>query len=100
MLLYNITVGIDKDIEQEWLVWMKEYHLPKVMQVGAFTDYKMYKVLSHDDENSVSYSIQYFSDAIEKIVSYLNNDGKILMEEHRAKFKDKHVVFNTLLEEQ
>jgi hypothetical protein len=99
MLLYNVTVGVDKEIESEWLVWMKEYYLPKAMQTDAFTNFKIYKVLTHDDEGSVSYSIQYFSDSIEKVVYYLNNDGKLLVEEHRSRFKDRHVVFNTLLEE-
>jgi hypothetical protein len=99
MLLYNVTVGIDKEIEPEWLMWIKEYYLPKAMQTNAFIGYKIYKVLTHEDESSVSYSIQYFSDAIEKIVAYLNNDGKILVEEHRERFKGRHVVFNTLLQE-
>lgn len=97
--LYNVTVGVDKDIEGEWLLWMKEYYLPRVMNSGAFIEYKIYKVLTHEDEGSVSYSIQYFSDAIEKIVYFLNNDGKNLVEELRAKYKDRHVVFNTLLQE-
>ena len=99
MLLYNVTVGVDKEIESEWLAWMKQYYLPKAMQTNAFLGYKIYKVLTHEDENAVSYSIQYFSDAIEKIVAYLNNEGKILVEEHRTRFKDRHVVFNTLLQE-
>jgi len=99
MLLYNVTVGIDKEIEFEWLAWMKQYYLPAAMQTGAFVEYKIYKVLTHEDEDSVSYSIQYFSDAIEKVVDYLNSDGKILVEEHRSRFKDRHVVFNTLLQE-
>jgi hypothetical protein len=99
MLLYNVTVGVDKEIEAEWLSWVKQYYLPAVMQTGAFQHFKIYKVLTHEDENSVSYSIQYFSDAIEKIVNFLNNDGKRLVEEHRSRFKDKHVVFNTLLQE-
>jgi hypothetical protein len=99
MLLYNVTVGVDKEIELEWLAWMKQYYLPKAMQTNAFIDFKIYKVLTHDDEGSVSYSIQYFSDAIEKVVQYLNNEGKLLVEEHRARFKDRHVVFNTLLQE-
>lgn len=99
IFLYNVTIGVDKEIEKEWLSWIKQYYLPKAMQTGAFSEYKIYKVLTHEDENSVSYSIQYFSDAIEKIVQYLNNDGKVLVEEHRNRFKDKHVVFNTLLQE-
>lgn len=97
--LYNATVGIDKELESEWLTWMKEYYLPKAMQSGAFIEYKIYKVLTHEEEDSVSYSIQYFSDAIEKIVYYLNNEGKILIEELRSRFKDRHIVFNTLLQE-
>ncbi len=24
MLLYNVTVGVDKEIESEWLAWMKK----------------------------------------------------------------------------
>jgi hypothetical protein len=100
MLLYNVTVGIDKDLEAEWLTWMKSYLLPEAMKSNAFLSYRLYKVLTHEDEGTVSYSIQYFSDDIQKIVHYLNNQGKALSEEHRAKFKDRHVVFNTLLEEQ
>lgn len=100
MLLYNMTIGIDKEIEPEWLNWMKTYYLPAAMSSKAFLHFRIYKVLTHDDEGSVSYSIQYFSDDIQKIVTYLNNEGKVLNEEHRSKFKDRHVVFNTLLEEQ
>ncbi|MBS1952089.1 MAG: hypothetical protein OJF59_000967 [Cytophagales bacterium] len=97
--LYSVTVGIDKDIEQEWLVWMKQSFFERVMGLGIFSGYKIYKVLTHDDENSVSYNIQYHCHEIEKIVYFLNHEGKTLMEEHRIKFKDKHVVFNTLLQE-
>ncbi|MBS1486230.1 MAG: DUF4286 family protein [Bacteroidetes bacterium] len=99
MFLYSITVGIDKDLETEWLAWMKEIHFQKVMTLGYFENYKIYKVLTHEDETTVSYNIQYFSDSIERVVYYLNNEGKTLMEEHRAQFKDRHVVFNTLLQE-
>jgi uncharacterized membrane protein len=100
MLLYNVTVGIDKEMEKDWLLWMKSYYLPEAMKSKAFLHYRLYKVLTHEDESSVSYSVQYFSDDIQKIITYLNNEGKILSEELRVKFKDRHVVFNTLLEEQ
>ena len=28
MILYNITVSIDYNVHQEWLIWMKEVHIP------------------------------------------------------------------------
>lgn len=99
MLLYNITVGIDKDIEEEWLVWIKDVYLSAIMQTKLFTEYKMYKVLTHDDATSVSYSIQLFSLTIENVVHYLDRYAPLIVESQRSKFSNKHVVFNTLLEE-
>ena len=50
MLIYNVTSGIDKDIEQEWLAWMKESHIPEVMKTQMFVSYRIYKVLSAEED--------------------------------------------------
>ncbi len=99
MLLYNVTFGIDKQIEQEWLGWMYENYIPGIMNTGLFLEYKIYKVLTHDDETSVSYSVQCFAPSIEHVLQYLNEFAPKLVETHRLRFKDQHVAFNTLLEE-
>lgn len=99
MILYNVTVGIDKEIEAVWVEWMKTTHIPEVLKTGTFIKYKFYKVLSHDDEGSVSYCIQYFTPTLEKFNLYLKDYAPALMEHHRAKFDGKHVAFLTLLEE-
>ena len=99
MLLYNVTFGIDKSIEEEWFSWMRSNYLPAMMNTGLFVNYKMYKVLSHDDDNSVSYSVQCFAKTIEDLLQYLNEFAPRLVEEHRERYKDRHVAFNTLLEE-
>jgi len=99
MVLYNVTVGVDKDIEADWLEWMKSYHIPKVMNTGIFKEYKIFKVLSHQEESTVSYSIQYFAETVEKVMTYLNEYAPPLVEEHLKKYKNKHVAFRTLLEE-
>ncbi|HTE33918.1 MAG TPA: DUF4286 family protein [Chryseolinea sp.] len=99
MFLYNVTVGIDKDVELEWLQWMKDVHIPKVMHTRMFIDFKLYKVLHDHDEGSVSYSVQYFAETIDHINGYFERFAPRLVEEHRSKFRDKHVAFMTLLEE-
>lgn len=99
MLLYNVTVGIDTDIELEWLQWMKTKHIRDVLNTGLFIDYKIYKVLHDNNDGTVSYSVQYFSDSLEKVVQYLEVFAPALVEEHRQKFNNKHVAFQTLLEE-
>lgn len=99
MLLYNVTVGIDKDVEQEWIRWMKEKHIPAVMQTGMFVNSKMYKVLHDAEDGTISYSIQYFAKSIDDVQQYLEVYAPRLIEEHRQRFNNKHVAFRTLLEE-
>ena len=99
MLLYNETVGIDKEIEHEWLQWMKEVGVPKTMNTGLFLSWKIYKVLHDDNEGSVSYSVQYFAERIEHVTLFFDKFAPALMEEHRLRFQDRHVAFRTLLEE-
>ncbi|MTI20058.1 DUF4286 family protein [Fulvivirga sp. RKSG066] len=99
MVLYNVTVGIDKDIEAEWVEWIKEKHIPDVMATKMFVEYKMFKVLNQDEEESISYSIQYFAKTIEDVVNYLDNHAPPLVREHRDRFLNKHVAFRTLLQQ-
>lgn len=99
MLLYNVTVGVDKEIEEEWLAWMKSKHIPDVLKTGMFVSSKLYKVLQDSDEGTVSYSVQYFAQSIEHVQQYLEVYAPVLIAEHREKFKDKHVAFRTLLQE-
>lgn len=99
MILYNVTVGIDLDVEEEWLQYMKEVHIPKVLATGLFESYKMFKVLNHEDDSSSSYSIQYFSEDLSDVVKYLNDFAPTLAEEHRNRYLNKHVAFRTMLQQ-
>ena len=99
MLLYNVTVGVDKDAEEEWLQYMREKHIKDVLKTGLFVESKMYKVLHDENEGTISYSIQYFARSIEDIRKYLDVFAPALIEEHREKFRNRHVAFMTLLDE-
>ncbi|MEJ1236786.1 DUF4286 family protein [Chryseolinea sp. T2] len=98
MFLYNITVGVDKDIEHEWLRWMKAEYIPKVMRTQLFVDYKLYKVLHDENEESVSYCVQYFANTLNDVTSYFEK-YPALIDEHRTRYHNKHVAFMTLLEQ-
>ncbi|QSE97540.1 DUF4286 family protein [Fulvivirga lutea] len=99
MVLYNVTVGIDPDIEAEWLLWMKENHIPAVMATGKFVEHKMFKVLTQQEEETISYSVQYYAQTMNDVELYLNEHAPRLVEEHMKRYKNKHVAFRTLLEQ-
>ena len=98
MFLYNITYNIDRDIDEHWLVWMKQVHLPKVMATGYFSNYKFYRLLNVKDEG-LTYSAQFFLTDLKKLEDYLEKEAPILMEEHNQRFRYKHVAFRTVLQE-
>ncbi len=97
MFLFNETIGIDKGVEQEWLTWMKEKHIPAAMNTGMFTSSKIYKVLHDNEDETVSYSIQYFAASIDNVQQYLDVFAPKILAEFQRKFKDRHVAFRTLL---
>ncbi len=99
MYLYNVTIGIDKDAEQEWLAWMKAEHIPDVMGTGLFLSSRLYKVLHDSEDGTVSYSVQYFAATLENVISYLENFAPAMVEKHQQKYGGRHVAFRTLLEE-
>lgn len=97
MIIYNVTVKIDNDVHDEWIQWMRENHIPDVMNTGCFVKYEMSKVLV-DDADGITYSIQYRSESMDELTTYFDSYAKKLQEEHTTKYKDKFVAFRTLLE--
>ena len=99
MLIYNVTVGIDKAFEQEWLIWMKEVHVHDVMATHMFVSYKIYRVLTTEDEGTISYAIQYAAKSLDDIDLYLEKFAPALREDVNKKFGEHQASFRTLLQE-
>lgn len=99
MLLYNVTIAVDTQIEQEWKLWMKSTFIPQTMATGLFQSFRFYKVLTHDDPASVSYCVQYFVETIEQFNRYLSEHASGFLELQRQQYPDRHAAFQTLLEE-
>ena len=59
MIIYNVTINIDNSVQDEWLRWMKDKHIPDVLKTGLFTRNTILKVLGDEDSGGHTYSIQY-----------------------------------------
>lgn len=103
MILYNVTVKIDKNIEQEWLTWMIEKHIPAVLATNLFfNDYQVLKLLDIDNqglnEDGNTYAIQYSCPNLENLMQYRTNFAPALQAEHTALYGGHFVAFRTILE--
>ena len=99
MLLYNVTVKIDKSIAADWLQWMKNEHIPAVMDSGQFQSSRICRLLDQPvDEEDETYVIQYQCASLEHFNYYINTFAAELREQHNKRYKNRFVAFRTLME--
>jgi elongation factor P--beta-lysine ligase len=98
MYLYNITINIDETVQQKWLKWMKEVHIPKMLATGKFTKALMSRVMVNEEMGGVTYAVQYYVRSKEVLDEYYKDDAKKLDAEIHKLFAGKFVDFNTELE--
>lgn len=100
MILYNVTCNIPREIETEWLHWMKTEHLPQVMATEKFNSYKIFKLLTEvHDNDGVNYAVQYFCNDLETYNDYAENFAPALKAKTANKYGEKVLAFRTLLQE-
>ena len=100
MVIYNVTINIDEEVEQDWIAWMKETHIPEVMQTGYFIESRMMKMLSEaPDETGKTYAIQYMAESLADVETYLENAAPKLQKQSIIRYGTKMAAFRTVLEE-
>lgn len=97
MLLYNVTLILEDSAAEEWLQWMQEAHLPAVMATGMFVSHRLLKVLDSPNEG-VTYCAQYIAENLENYENYQTVYAPALQEDLNEKFKNRFVVYRTLME--
>lgn len=99
MILYNVTLNVDPLINEEWLIWMKEIHIPEVMATNKFISYSFYKIQNHNlEDNSLNYSVQYHANTLEDFKDYETNYAPALKRKTIEKYGEKILAFRTILE--
>ncbi len=97
MYIYNVTINIDESVEEQWLQWMQEIHIPDMLATGKFTEAKMCQVMVKEDLGGVTYSIQYTTDSKETLDRYFKEDADRLRQDGLTRFANKFVAFRTEL---
>lgn len=97
MLIYNTTFQVDDEVNDNFLIWIKESYMPEIEKHGALKAPRLCRVLSHRDNGS-SYSLQWEVEDSAALHRWHREQGAKLNEELKKIFKDKVVGFPTLLE--
>jgi len=98
MIIYNVTIKVNREISDEWLSWMQEVHIPDVMATEFFIQNKIFRVISNDGDGGVTYAVQYTCKDMATLHKYQVQHAKRLQKDHTDRYKDKYVAFRTLME--
>ncbi|QCR24173.1 DUF4286 family protein [Pontibacter sp. SGAir0037] len=98
MILYNLTINIDNSVAEDWLAWMKEVHIPEVMATGYFLKNQIARLLDEVDNGGTTYAVQYTCRNLEDLEEYQRDHATALHNKHTERYKDKFVLFMSLLE--
>jgi hypothetical protein len=96
-VFYNVTVSLDPSIEQDWLQWMKEQHIPDVLATGMFLQSKILRVRGFE-ENGATYAIQYRLASLGDLDKYQSEFAPALQADHLNRYGEKAIAFRTVLE--
>ncbi|AWO01643.1 DUF4286 domain-containing protein [Chitinophaga alhagiae] len=98
MIIYNVTVKVSVAIKDSWLEWMKQVHIPAIMETGLFHDYRICRLLEQDDTDGPTYAVQYWTDTLENYYTYLQEHAPRFRQQTFEMFGDQFVAFRTVMQ--
>ena len=98
MIVYNITVKVNHEIEEEWLQWQKQEHIPEILATQQFIEHKFFRLLNVDESDGITYAIQFLAEDMQHYKTYATQYAAALNAKANAKWGDKFVLFATILQ--
>ena len=97
MYIYNITFNVDKAIEKEWLDYIKNNFIHKMLKSGLLKSSLTSKIMV-DEAQGNSYSIQFAADNKTDLKQFIDSELYPILNELHLKFSPKMVYFATELD--
>lgn len=99
MIIQNITYSINKDLEKDFLDWMRSVHIQKVMATGFPKSFKIMRLLTEIENGGATFSVQYNFDDLNSFEVFEGKCFDDLNDEVDKRYRGKYVFFPSLLEE-
>ncbi len=99
MLIYNITTKVEHTIAHKWVHWMKEAHIPAILQTEKFVGSNFSKLLDVDETDGITYVLQFFAKNKHHYDQYIREFSAELRNEAVEKWGSGFISFRSLMEE-
>ena len=98
MILYNVTMKPNADIATEWLEWMRDEHMPDLLQTGLFTEARLCRLEDAETGDGDTFATQYFCASRADYDTYIADWAPQMRTKMEARFGGRFVAFRSVLE--
>ena len=98
MFVYNVTIKVKAQINQEWLEWLKEIHIPEVLQTGCFYNATILQLLEIDDTEGPTFAVQYNAESKAAYNQYMDKHAAALRQKSFDKWGDAFIAFRSFMQ--
>jgi hypothetical protein len=98
MLIYNVTIKVENSIAEKWLAWIKNEHIPDVINTGCFTHAVIFRLLELDDSEGPTYAIQYHAASDAHYKQYIEKFADEMRKKGTDKWGNQFIAFRTIMQ--
>lgn len=98
MFIYNVTIKVHHAIQDEWLSWLREEHIPLVLKTGCFTGATIMRLLEVDDTEGPTYAVQYQAESKALYNQYIEQFAATMRRESFEKWGDQFIAFRSVMQ--
>ena len=98
MIIYNVTIKVEHAIAAEFIQWMKEVHVPDLVNTGCFTHGLIFHLLESDDEDGITYVFQYHAKDYTHYKRYIEQFAEGMRKDVSDKWGNQFISFRTVMQ--
>jgi hypothetical protein len=98
MIIYNVTIKVQQSIQDDWLQWLKEEHIPELIKTGCFTHAVILRLMEVDETEGPTYAVQYFAESRGLYNNYIENHAAQMRQQGFDKWGDKFIAFRSVMQ--
>ena len=97
MIIYNVTTKVQANIATMWLEWIKDEHIPDIIETACFTHASILRLLETDDTDGPTYAIQYFGESKALYDQYIDQFAEAMRQKSFQKWGDGFISFRSVM---
>ena len=97
MIIYNVTTKVEHSIVAAWFKWLQEEYIPAIINTGCFTEAIILHLAEADDEEGITYAVQYHAKDIKHYENYIEQFSDGMRQNAIDKWGNKFISFRTMM---